>query len=57
MGVLTEDKTCSSPLGYRRLLTDCQFRGQPGYQRLIFTLEGDRLEIVMIEGVGKNYED
>lgn len=28
-----------------------------GYQRLIFTLEGDRLEIVMIEGVSKHYED
>jgi len=27
------------------------------YQRLIFTLEGDRLEIVMIEGVSKHYED
>ncbi|MHB8894933.1 MAG: type II toxin-antitoxin system RelE/ParE family toxin [Candidatus Geothermincolia bacterium] len=28
-----------------------------GYQRLIFTLEGDWLEIVMIEGVSKHYED
>ena len=27
------------------------------YQRLIFTLEGDRLEIVRIEGVSKHYED
>ena len=28
-----------------------------GYQRLIFTLEGDRLEIVMIEGASKHFED
>jgi len=27
------------------------------YQRLVFTLEGNRLEIVMIEGVSKHYED
>ncbi len=27
------------------------------YQRLIFTLEGDRLEIVRIEGVSKHHED
>lgn len=27
------------------------------YKRLIFTLEGDRLEIVCIEGVSKHYED
>lgn len=27
------------------------------YQRLIFTLEGDRLEIVRIEGVSKHYEN
>jgi len=27
------------------------------YRRLIFTLEGDRLEIVMIEGVSKHYEN
>lgn len=27
------------------------------YRRLIFTLEGDQLEIVRIEGVSKHYED
>lgn len=27
------------------------------FRRLIFTLEGDRLEIVRIEGVSKHYED
>ena len=28
-----------------------------GFRRLIFTLEGDRLEIVRIEEVSKHYED
>jgi len=28
-----------------------------GFHRLIFTLEGDRLEIVMIEEVSRHYDD